>query len=418
MRHLPDRRMVPGIVVTVLVIAGMIYLAVASGAEAGPLHASGTVEATEVTVASEVAGRVVEVAVEEGEAVQAGDLLLRLDDTVLQVQRRKTAAAGLAAVTAARLQLIVAKAALDTLYEDAPLIRAQAQLDLANARDVLDDAVRLRSYNQPGHRATDETIDATKARLVLAEDSVEQAESAFREVEDKDTSDPERAMRLTALHEARKARDAVKQNLNWYKGSPSTIEQGVLDAKVVIATEQVARAELELRKWQSGPDLATLAQAQATLENAKAQLELAKAQAASDLQVADEQLAKLQVRASMSGTVLSRSLEPGEVVLTGASLMTIGDPETLRITVFVPEDRYGEIRLGDTVEVTVDSFEDVTFEAHVVRIADEAEFTPRNVQTEEGRRTTVFAVEVSVKDPQGLLKPGMPADVVFQPAEP
>jgi len=312
----------------------------------------------------------------------------------------------------------VAKTAVDTLYEDAPLIKAQAQLDLANARDALDDATRLRSYNLPGHRATNETIDATKARLVLAEDTVDQAEAAFRKVEDKDPSDPERATRLTALHEARKARDAVKQNLNWYKGTPTTIEQGVLDAKVVIATEQLAQAEIEVRKWQNGPDLASFAQTQATFENAKAQLELAKAQAASDLQVVDEQLAKLQVRASMSGTVLTRSLEPGEVVLAGAALMKIGDPSILRITVYVPEDRYGEIRLGDPVEVTVDSFEGRTFAAHVVRIADEAEFTPRNVQTEEGRRTTVFAVEVAVEDPQGLLKPGMPADVGFAAFQP
>jgi len=418
MKHLPDRRILPGALLAVLVVAGVIYLAVVSRAEAGPLSASGTVETTEVIVASEVTGRVVEVAAEEGEAIQAGDLLLRLDDTVLQVQRRKVTAAGQAAVAAARLQVIVAKTAVDTLYEDAPLIKAQAQLDLANARDALDDATRLRSYNLPGHRATNETIDATKARLVLAEETVDQAEAAFRKVEDKDPSDPERATRLTALHEARKARDAVKQNLNWYKGTPTTIEQGVLDAKVVIATEQLAQAEIEVRKWQNGPDLATLAQTQATFENAKAQLELAKAQAASDLQVVDEQLAKLQVRASMSGTVLTRSLEPGEVVLAGAALMKIGDPSILRISVYVPEDRYGEIRLGDPVEVTVDSFEGRTFAAHVVRIADEAEFTPRNVQTEEGRRTTVFAVEVAVEDPHGLLKPGMPADVGFAAFQP
>ena len=142
MKHLPDRRILPGALLAVLVVAGVIYLAVVSRAEAGPLSASGTVETTEVIVASEVTGRVVEVAVEEGEAIQAGDLLLRLDDTVLQVQRRKVAAAGQAAVAAARLQVIMAKTAVDTLYEDAPLIKAQAQLDLANARDALDDATR------------------------------------------------------------------------------------------------------------------------------------------------------------------------------------------------------------------------------------------------------------------------------------
>jgi multidrug resistance efflux pump len=83
----------------------------------------------------------------------------------------------------------------------------------------------------------------------------------------------------------------------------------------------------------------------------------------------------------------------------------------------VPEDRYGEIQLGDKAQVSVDSFPDETFDAVVVRIADRAEFTPRNVQTEEDRRTTVYAVELLVETTLGKLKPGMPADVVFELAE-
>jgi multidrug resistance efflux pump len=97
--------------------------------------------------------------------------------------------------------------------------------------------------------------------------------------------------------------------------------------------------------------------------------------------------------------------------------LTIGDLDELHITVYVPEDRYGEIQLGDKALVSVDSFPDETFDAVVVRIADRAEFTPRNVQTEEDRRTTVYAVELLVEAPLGKLKPGMPADVVFELAE-
>jgi HlyD family secretion protein len=79
----------------------------------------------------------------------------------------------------------------------------------------------------------------------------------------------------------------------------------------------------------------------------------------------------------------------------------------------VPEDRYGEIQLGQQARVTVDSFPDENFEALVTHIADQAEYTPRNVQTAEGRRTTVFAVKLAVDNSAGKLKPGMPADVVF-----
>ena len=100
--------------------------------------------------------------------------------------------------------------------------------------------------------------------------------------------------------------------------------------------------------------------------------------------------------------------------MPNATLFVLAQLERLTITVYLPEDRYGQVNLGDTAEVEVDSFPGMEFEASVVHIAEEAEFTPRNVQTGEGRRTTVFAIELRVNDPQGRLKPGMPADVFFE----
>ncbi len=94
--------------------------------------------------------------------------------------------------------------------------------------------------------------------------------------------------------------------------------------------------------------------------------------------------------------------------------MTIGQLEDLTVTVYIPEDRYGRINLGDEAEVTTDSFPGMVFIAHVTRIADRAEYTPRNVQTQEERRTTVFAIELKVEDLEGDLKPGMPVDVEFR----
>jgi HlyD family secretion protein len=111
--------------------------------------------------------------------------------------------------------------------------------------------------------------------------------------------------------------------------------------------------------------------------------------------------------------LLSRNVEPGEVIQAGAAVMTLGQLDQLKITVYIPEDRYGQIKLGQKAQVSVDSFPGKTFQAEVVRIADKAEFTPRNVQTAEGRKTTVFAVQLAISNPNGQLKPGMPADVRF-----
>jgi HlyD family secretion protein len=138
-------------------------------------------------------------------------------------------------------------------------------------------------------------------------------------------------------------------------------------------------------------------------------------EAQANLDLLDAQLAKLTVYAPMDGVILTRSVEPGEFVQPGGAALTMGNLSELTITVYVPEDRYGQIRLGEKANVRVDSFPELTFTAEVTHIADQAEFTPRNVQTAEGRSSTVYAIKLSVTDPQGKLKPGMPADVVFIP---
>jgi multidrug resistance efflux pump len=119
------------------------------------------------------------------------------------------------------------------------------------------------------------------------------------------------------------------------------------------------------------------------------------------------------IHAPIAGLVLYRSVEPGEIVAAGAPLMTMIDPDDLTLTVYVPEDRYGQIKLGQSYPVTVDSFPGETFVGTVTHIAGKAEFTPRNVQTTDSRKNTVFAVKLTLPPTDGKLKPGMPADVRF-----
>jgi HlyD family secretion protein len=133
------------------------------------------------------------------------------------------------------------------------------------------------------------------------------------------------------------------------------------------------------------------------------------------LNILDVQIAKLTLVAPLDGVVLTRSVEPGEMAAAGASLLVVGQLQSLTITVYIPEDRYGEINLGQSADIQVDSFPAEVFSGRVVHIADKAEFTPRNVQTSEGRRTTVFAIQLALDANDGRLKPGMPADVTFIP---
>src|SRR5579859_544427 len=120
-----------------------------------------------------------------------------------------------------------------------------------------------------------------------------------------------------------------------------------------------------------------------------------------------------EITSPIDGTVMERLIEPGELAAPGGPLMTVADLESLTVTVYVPEDRYGEVYLGKTYPVKVDSFPDETFVGKVSHIADQAEFTPRNVQTIDGRKSTVFAIKLDLQPSGGKLKPGMPADVTF-----
>lgn len=200
-------------------------------------------------------------------------------------------------------------------------------------------------------------------------------------------------------------------------------------ADISLLEAQLASAQREYEAVKDGPDPDDIALAEAQIQTAEANLALAQADTTEEqlkaaraqveaaqaaLDIVQAEYDKLVLTSPVDGIVLYRTVEPGEVVLPGSPAITLGLLDELSITVYIPEDRYGQIDIGDTATVRVDSFPGETFEATVVRIADQAEYTPRNVQTEEDRRTTVFAVELSVEDPQGKLKPGMPADVVFE----
>ena len=188
-------------------------------------------------------------------------------------------------------------------------------------------------------------------------------------------------------------------------------------AEVSIAQELYYSALDYQRKLQTGEQSIAVSAAQGALSQAQAaadQAQTAVEQAQANLDLIDKQIAKLDVYAVMDGVILTRNVEPGEFVQPGATALTMANLDDLSITVYVPENRYGQVSLGQSADVSVDSFPGEKFTATVVHMADQAEFTPRNVQTVEGRSSTFYAIKLKVDDPQGKLKIGMPADVVFK----
>lgn len=188
-------------------------------------------------------------------------------------------------------------------------------------------------------------------------------------------------------------------------------------AEVEVACERYYAALDAMRALQTGENSLSVVAAGKGVNQAKALLDQAQSAvtaAQANLDLIDTQMEKLTVRAPMDGVALVRSNEVGEVIQAGMPAMTIGKLDTLKVTVYIPETQYGQVSLGQQATLIVDSFPDETLTAVVTRISDKAEFTPQNVQTKEGRQTTVYAIELSVDNLDGKLKPGMPVDVTFE----
>jgi HlyD family secretion protein len=499
------------------------------GGQAGQaLTASGTIETDTVHLAPEVSGKIVALVAGQGEPVEAGQVLFRLDDAALQAQRKQAAAALQAAQAAHRSaqanldllqagatpeQLDAAQAQLDGAEANRQAIQAnlwavtadtrpedvraaQARLDLARqaydsltvtltntqleaVQDVvnratsnLDDARTRRENLSASSRMPAGARDAAAAAVQDAQAALACAQAGFDVVQDgsmpfsrqieavqscagtagllltqaearqaalrAEADMPTEALEAAqaAVDDARDLQDeaqaaydsltggdqagrlasawdemsAAQRDLNALgrtQSGGSTLEALLSQLQAATAQRDAARANLAALQNGSRPE--QIAAAQGQLDAAAAQA--AAAQAALDL--IDVQLSKLSVSAPISGVVLARGLNLGEMAAPGASVMELGALDPVQLTVYIPEDQYGQISLGQEAAIQVDSYPGVTFTGTVTHIADQAEFTPRNVQTVESRSATVYAVEISIPNPENQLKPGMPADATF-----
>lgn len=395
------------------------------------LALSGTIEGEQIAVSAESAGRIVEVLVEEGDNVSTGDTLFRLDDTLLQAQR-----------AAASASVDLARAGLSNAFAQFNLVDSAVKLDTAAAYTSILTAADPTGYTLPnGYYSQAELLSAAETELLNAQSALEKAQNDLTlKLAEQNSTDfkaaeialmRERAAVLNAENTLAKARlsqnqdlidaaqtllDDERENLDTAQSTYDGLKDSepakaiiALRAQVTLLTERLNLAREAWLKLQIGEDSPKWKSANAALEQAHAAVDQANAQ----LALIDTQIAKLTIHAPADGLVTKVIAQPGEVVTAGAQVITLSIPDTLTITVFIPEDQVGKLQLDQMATLTVDSFPDASFSARVIQIADQAEFTPRNTSTIEGRKTTVFAVKLKVEDASGLLKAGMPADIVF-----
>ncbi|NPV45411.1 MAG: HlyD family efflux transporter periplasmic adaptor subunit [Armatimonadetes bacterium] len=528
-QHGPPRavRIAVPIVLVAATAAVVAYRVHARQASSGDLRVSGIVEARTIEVASEVAGRVIECPVQEGEQVVAGQVLcvVASEPTAAAVEQAE------AALQAAQDQVARANEALllQIGVSDQDMARAAAAVGTAQARygDIRDGA-RPQELEAAAAQVTQAQASLTAAQAQLRQletglrpEEIRQAEKAHEAATAEAAAarsrlaDLEAGARPQELDEARamvaKAEAAQRRAQKDYQRGLALVEQGAMapnaldalkaaaeatDADLAAARQRLslaqagtreeqvkaARAQLEaaIARQQSTGEALTLARkgprqeeidraraavrlAEGTLKAAQAQLRLLQAgarkgqtevarkqvreaetglglakanqrqvqlrrseaaaaraqqkQAEAALKQARANLDKFVITAQVDGLVDDTHVRVGETVRPGSAVATLVDYSDTWVTVYVPEPRLSQIRVGTPVEVTVDGQPGEAFQGTVRRIGAQAEFTPKYVQTLEERARTVFPVEIALPNTQGVLKPGMPADAVFRAAD-
>ena len=137
------------------------------------------------------------------------------------------------------------------------------------------------------------------------------------------------------------------------------------------------------------------------------------AQAAASADLLKKTIADCSITSPVAGVVTRRPVEAGETVSPGATVLSVSELDSVHVMIYVQEQDLGRVKLGQRADVRIDSAPGRVFSGKVTFISSEAEFTPKNVQTKEDRVKLVFGVKIEIPNPEGLLKPGMPADAVL-----
>jgi HlyD family secretion protein len=356
------RRIVIAVVVVAALVLAVMWLM--SLRQPKELLSSGTVEARNIRVGSKVGGRILAVKVREGDAVEAGQVLVTFDEQEL-----------LAALEQARANAEKMERGFR------PEEIAQARAGSAQAKANYDELKR-------GYRT--EQVEAARAQAAQARAEAVRAESTWKRVSDLANADVFSKQQRDDAEGAYKAGAAALR----------AAEEKLAELASGYRVEQVAAAEAQWKQAEAQREL---------VERGNRKEDIEQAQAA--LRDAEAKYRERQVLAPSAATVEVLDVRPGDLIAPNTAIATLLERDQLFVRIYVPETQIGLVRVGQKAEAHVDSFPKETFQAEVEQINQKAEFLPRNVQTQAERVHQMFGVKLRISDPSGKVKAGMAANV-------
>jgi len=249
-------------------------------------------------------------------------------------------------------------------------------------------------------RELEAAVAGAMAQLAAAEARLAELERGSRPQE---LATAEAGVRSAVQRNDEARRNASRATTLFDGGAISRQAMDQATTVVEVSTAALEQAEEHLALVREGPRTETISAQRALVEQARAYV--ARAEAA---------LSYAVITAPFAGIITARHREPGEAVMAGAPVLTVLDPDDRWVRIYIREDQIGLVRLGSTAEIVSDTYPDRVYAGEVVFIGNEAEFTPRNVQTAEERIKLVYPVKIRItEDPNFELKPGVPADVTL-----
>ncbi len=199
------------------------------------------------------------------------------------------------------------------------------------------------------------------------------------------------------------AREVVDQAQDSYENTRRRYER----IKSLFETSSATQQQMDDADMQFKTALSNLTRSQMSLQS----VEMKKQQVRTNLKLIENQMEDGILQAPVSGVIIDKFVERGELIGPGLPVAAIADLSQLWIKLYVVETELGHVMLGSTADIFIDSFPDKAFTGKVAWISTKAEFTPKNVQTKEARADLVYAVKIVVPNPDGIFKIGMPADI-------
>lgn len=366
----------------VLVILALIGVLLWSQTRTPPLVVSGFVESDEIRLGSRVGGRVQSVSVVDGDEVKRGRKLVELEPFDLNEKLAQAEALW-------KQQKSVHAKLMDGFRKEE---RAQAE---ARVRQLEAVALKLKNGPRP------QEIAVARADLDLAKAQQELATIEFDRAKALQVQDAATRQRVDATRtELRVSEDQVHSRSEQLK----LLEAGTRDEEIAASIAQLEEARAALELIVNGTRQEDIDAAYAAMVSAEAGMNAIR-----------KQIDELTIVAPVNGSVEAVELQPGDLVAPNAPVMTLLDHSRMWIRAFVPENRLN-LKIGQKLKVTVDSFPGETFTAEVGFVSRQAEFTPGNVQTPEERSKQVFRIKAFLHDESGRLRPGMAADLWLEAA--